>query len=172
MIKVLTHNCLRFILLIGMQVFLFKNMGYYNLITPYPYLLFLLLLPIGISNPILYFIAFLTGLTVDAFYDTLGVHAAACVTLAWMRIIFLRITLEAENHDSLTAPRLGVVSFRWFLPYILLSTFFHHLTLFLLATFSFRQFHYTLFSTIFSCIFTVLIILLFSLLTYRRKTRK
>jgi len=171
MIRILINNLLRFVVLMAMQVFLFKNMGYYNLITPFPYIFFLLLLPIGISNFNLYIIAFLTGLSIDLFYDTLGVNAAASVVLALTRIVFLKITLEAENHDKNTTPMLGEVSFRWFLPYILLSTFMHHLTLFMLATFTFRQFHYTLFSTIFSCIFTVLIMLVFSLLIYRRKKR-
>ncbi|HLW49939.1 MAG TPA: hypothetical protein VKZ78_03135 [Sphingobacteriaceae bacterium] len=171
MIRVLINNLLRFVVLLAMQVFLFKNMGYYNLVTPFPYIFFLLLLPIGISNFNLYIIAFLTGLSVDLFYDTLGVNAAAAVVLALTRIAFLKITLEAENHDKNTTPMLGEVSFRWFLPYILLTTFMHHLTLFMLATFTFRQFHYTLFSTIFSCIFTVLIMLVFSLLIYRRKKR-
>lgn len=171
MIRVLINNLLRFVVLLAMQVFLFKNIGYYNLVTPFPYIFFLLLLPIGISNFNLYIIAFLTGLSVDLFYDTLGVNAAAAVVLALTRIAFLKITLEAENHDKNTTPMLGEVSFRWFLPYILLTTFMHHLTLFMLATFTFRQFHYTLFSTIFSCIFTVLIMLVFSLLIYRRKKR-
>lgn len=157
--------------LVAMQVFLFKNIGYYNLISPYPYIFFLLLLPIGIPNLALYVIAFLTGITVDAFYDTLGVNAAASVMLVLTRIAFLRITLEAENHDKYATPMLGEVSFKWFLPYILLTCFMHHLTLYLLATFTFRQFHYTLFSTVFSCIFTVLIMLVFSLLMFRRKKR-
>lgn len=157
--------------LVAMQVFLFKNIGYYNLVTPYPYVLFLLLLPVGIPNAALYLIAFLTGITVDAFYDTLGVNAAASVVLAWMRIIFFKITLEAENHEKYATPALGAVSFKWFFPYVLFAVFFHHFALYMLTVFSFRLFHYTLFSTIFSCIFTVLIIMLFSLILYRRKQR-
>lgn len=171
MIRVLLSNILRFVTLVGMQVFLFKNIGYYNLVSPYPYIFILLLLPIGISNYALFIIAFFTGLTVDVFYDTLGVHAGASVVLAWIRIMFLRITLEAENHKGLTTPRLGEVSFRWFMPYLLLTTFIHHLSLYMLATFTFRQFHYTLLSTILSCIFTMLIMLLFSMLIYRKKHR-
>ncbi len=171
MIRILFNNTVRFVVLVAMQVFLFKNIGYYNLITPYPYIFFLLLLPIGIPNLGLYLIAFLTGLTVDAFYDTLGVNAAASVMLVLTRIAFLRITLEAENHDKYATPMLGEVSLKWFLPYLLLTCFMHHLTLYILATFTFRQFHYTLFSTVFSCIFTVLIMLVFSLLMFRRKKR-
>lgn len=171
MIKMFLHNALRFLVFVALQVVLFKNIGYYNLISPYPYVFFLLLLPIGTSNFLLYLIAFLTGMTVDAFYDTLGVHAAASVVLAWTRIAFMRITLEPDHHDKLATPLFGEVPFRWFLPYILLTTFTHHLAMYMLAVFSFVRFHYTLFSTVFSCIFTVIIMLLFSLLLYRRKRR-
>jgi hypothetical protein len=171
MIKLLVNNSFRFVVMMAMQVFLFKNMGYYNLINPYPYIFFLLLLPFGISNTLLFTIAFFTGLTVDIFYDTLGVNAAASVTLALTRISFFNITLEAENHDKNATPLLGEVSFKWFLPYVLLSCFTHHFILYVLATFTFRQFHYTLFSTVFSCIFTVLIILILSLLLYKKKKR-
>ena len=171
MIRVITGNIVRFLILVGMQVFLFKNIGYYNLITPYPYIFFLLLLPFGIPNLGLYVLAFFTGLTVDMFYDTPGVNAAASVVLAWARIGFFALTLESENHEKYATPLLGEVPFRWFLPYLLLTAFLHHLTLYMLAVFSFSQFHYTLFSTVFSCIFTVLVILLFSLFLYRRKQR-
>ncbi|ULT22914.1 hypothetical protein KUH03_27050 [Sphingobacterium sp. E70] len=55
-----------------MQVFLFQNIGYYNLVAAFPYVLFIFLLPTGTPNFLVYLIAFLTGLTVDSFYDTLG----------------------------------------------------------------------------------------------------
>src|SRR3546814_16836492 len=109
MVKVLSYNIIRFFVLVALQVFLFKNMGYYNLATPCPYLLFILLLPVGIPNFVLYGLAFLTGLTIDAFYDTLGVNAAACVALAWGRILFIRITLQSDQHENYMTPLLGTV---------------------------------------------------------------
>lgn len=171
MVKLLLYNILRFVVLVGMQAFLFKNTGYYNLSTPFPYILFILLLPIGISNFSLFCIAFFTGLTVDAFYDTLGVHAAACAALAWVRTIFLGVTLEADNHEKYATPMLGEVSFRWFFPYLWVTTLAHHTVLYTLEVFSFSQFLYTLISIILSCIFTVVIISLFSLVFYRKKRR-
>lgn len=171
MAKLLAYNIARFVVLIALQVFLFKNMGYYNLATPFPYILFILLLPLGTSNFLLYLIAFLTGIAVDAFYDTLGINAAACVALAWGRIIFLRITLQTDNYENYMTPAWGALPFRWFFLYSLLLSLFHHSVLFTLETFTFHQFHYTLIRILLSCIFTVIIILLFSLLFYRKKQR-
>lgn len=171
MTKLLIPNIIRFIVFLIMQIFLFKNIGYYNLITPFPYILALLLLPVGISNFLLFLIAFLTGLSVDIFYDSLGVHAAASTLLAWGRITFLKITLDVENQDKNITPIPSEVTFPWFLTYILITTFLHHLTLLTLERFSFFQYHLTLLSCILSCIFTVLICLIFSLLMYRKKQR-
>ena len=171
MAKVFSYNVVRFAVLVMLQAFLFKNMGYYNLATPFPYILFILLLPVGTPNFILYCLAFLTGITVDAFYDTLGVNAAACVALAWGRITFVRITLQTDQYENYMTPIVGTVSFRWYFLYVLALALFHHSVLFLLETFTFHQFHYTLTRILLSCIFTVVIILLFSLLFYRKKPR-
>ena len=171
MAKVLSYNIVRFFVLVVLQVFLFKNMGYYNLATPFPYVLFILLLPVGMPNFILYSLAFLTGLTIDAFYDTLGVNAAACTALAWGRILFIRLTLQSDQHENYLTPALGAVPFQWFFFYILALTLFHHSVLFMLETFTFHQFQYTLTRIFLSCIFTVIIILLFSLLFYQKKQR-
>lgn len=171
MAKVLSYNIIRFFVLVALQVFLFKNMGYYNLATPFPYVLFILLLPVGIPNFILYCLAFLIGISIDGFYDTLGVHAAACTALAWGRILFIRITLQSDQHENYMTPLVGNVPFRWYFLYVFGLTLFHHSVLFLLETFTFHQFQYTITRILLSCIFTVVIILLFSLLFYRKKQR-
>lgn len=171
MAKILIFNIVRFFVLIALQVFLFKNIGYYNLATPFPYILFLLLLPVGIPNFFLYCLAFITGITVDAFYDTLGVHAAACVALVWGRILFIRVSLQTDHYENYVTPMWGTVPFRWYFLYVFLLSLFHHFVLFLLETFTLHQFHYTLIRVFLSCIFTVTIILLFSLLFYRKKQR-
>lgn len=171
MAKVFSYNIARFVVSVMLQVFLFKNIGYYNLAAPFPYILFILLLPVGTPNFILYCLAFATGITVDAFYDTLGVNAAACVALAFGRIVIIRVTLQTDNYENYMTPLWGTVPFRWYFLYVFLLTLFHHIVLFFVETFTFHQFHYTLARILLSCIFTVIIILLFSLLFYRKKQR-
>lgn len=171
MAKILLENILRFIILILAQVFLFKNIGYYNLAAPFPYILFILLLPIRISNGLLFILAGLCGLTIDAFYDTMGIHSAACITLAFVRVIFINITLHTEDYEAMTTPGISEISFRWFLIYAFTLTFIHHFVLYLLEIFSFSHFFSTLTSIFFSCIFTVIIILLFEFLFYKQKRR-
>jgi len=167
----LISNIIRFLILIFIQVGLFKNMGYYNLATPFPYILFILLLPIGLSNFMLFVIALLTGLTVDAFYDSVGVHAAACVALVWFRIFFHRITLDIDAQESLNTPSWGNMGFKWFGTYVVLSTLAHHIVLFFVEVFSFKNFLNTLSSIVLSSVFTIVLIFIIGIVTYRRKSR-
>lgn len=171
MTKVLIYNTTRFVLLLFLQVALLKNIGYYNIVTPFPYILFILLLPINTSNLLLYVIAFLTGLTVDAFYNTIGVHAAACVALAFFRIFFFTITLEVDQRESFQTPSWGNMNFKWYGPYILIATFIQHLVLFFLEVFSFKNILDTLYSIVLSSLLTVVIIYVISLLTYTKKNK-
>jgi rod shape-determining protein MreD len=74
--KIILVNIFRWFLLLFIQIILLRNLSFYSLATPFVYVLFLLLLPFKIPNLLLYLIAFVTGLTLDAFYDTMGVHTA------------------------------------------------------------------------------------------------
>lgn len=171
MAKTIIYNIVRFVLLIFLQVALLKNIGYYNIAAAFPYILVIFLLPIGLPNLLLFILAFLTGLTVDAFYDSIGVHAAACVALAWFRIFFHNITLEVEDQDSFNTPNWGNMKFKWYSTYIILGTLIHHIALFLVEVFSFQNILYTVGSIILSSIFTIIVIFIISLLTYSGKNR-
>lgn len=169
--SVILINILRFILLICLQVFLLKNIGYYNLASPFLYILFILLLPFKIPNGLLFLLAFLTGLTVDVFYDTLGLNAAACTVLAYVRIVFISVTVQREGFDNEPDPSLGIMGFRWFIFYAIILTFFHHLVLFSFETFRFSDFGYILIRTILSSVFTVFLMTLAEFIFFRKKVR-
>ena len=165
-------NIIRFIVLVFIQVFLLKNITLYDLSTPYLYILFILLLPFETPNIILFALAFVLGLSIDAFYDTPGLHAAACVLLAFVRILFISITVQKEGFDNEPEPTLSVMGFRWFFTYALILTGFHHFFLFNLEVFMFSEIQYTLTRVVLSSLFTVILMLVSGLLFYRIKERK
>ena len=169
--RVLTINFIRFILLIATQVFLLKNIGYYNLSVPYLYILFILLLPFGIQNWLLFFLAFSTGITIDVFYDTLGLNAAACTFMAFVRILYISITVQRDGFDNEPEPSLGIMGFRWFLFYSLILTVSHHFILFTFESFKFSDLGYTLLRVLLSSIFTVILILITEFAFFRKKSR-
>lgn len=168
--KIILVNIVRWFLLLSIQVLLLRNMSFYNLATPFTYILFLLLLPFSTPNILLYLIAFGTGLTLDAFYDTLGVHTAACVTLVFVRILFISVTVSRDNFDE-PEPSLGNMGFRWFSLYAILCTFAHHLVLFFLEAFKLTELSYTLLRCVLSAIFTLFTVLLVELIFFNRKMR-
>jgi len=165
-------NLARFILLVFIQVFLLKNITLYNLSSPYLYILFILLLPFETPNLVLFALSFLMGLTIDAFYDTPGLHATACVLLAFVRILFISITVQKEGFDNEPEPTLSIMGFRWFFTYALILTLFHHFFLFNLEVFRFSEIRYTLGRVVLSTIFTVFLMLVSGLLFFRSKERK
>ncbi|MEJ7694932.1 rod shape-determining protein MreD [Daejeonella sp.] len=164
-------NTIRFILLIATQVFLLKNTGYYNLSVPYLYILFILLLPFNIPNGLLFLLAFVTGLTIDVFYDTLGLHALACTVMAFVRIIFISVTVHRDGFDNEPEPRLGIMGFRWFLFYAIILAFFHHLLLFSFEAFRISQFGYTIVRVLLSAVLSTFLILVTEFVFYRKKVR-
>jgi len=172
MSRAILINLLRFVLLVFLQVFLLKNITLYNLSTPYLYILFILLLPFEIPNVLLFALAFILGLTIDAFYDTPGLHAASCVLLAFVRILFISITVQKDGFDNEPEPTLSVMGLRWFFTYAFVLTLFHHFFLFNLEVFRFSEIPYTLTRFVLSSIFTVFLMLLTGFLFYRRKERK
>jgi len=171
MSRAIIINIIRFFVLVFMQVFLLKNVTLYNLSTPYIYILFILLLPFETPNIVLFALAFILGLTIDAFYDTPGLHAASCVILAFVRILFISITVQKEGFDNEPEPTMSNMGFRWFFTYALILTLFHHFFLFNLEVFRFSEIPYTLSRFVLSSIFTVFLMLLIGFLFYRRKER-
>ena len=172
MSRTILVNTIRFLVLVFMQVFLLKNITFYNLSTPYLYILFILLLPFEVPNILLFVLSFLLGLPIDAFYDPPGLHAAACVVLALVRIMFISITVQKDGFDNEPEPTLSIMGFRWFFTYALVLTLFHHFFLLNLEVFSFSEIQYTLSRVVLSSIFTVFLMLISGLLFFRRKERK
>lgn len=161
-------NIFRWFVLLFVQIFLLRNLNYYNLSTPFIYILFILVLPFKIPNLLLFIIAFFTGLTMDAFYDTLGVHTSACVALAFVRILFISVSVNRDAFDE-PEPSLGNMGFKWFSLYAILCIVFHHLVVFFLEAFKFNEVLYTLNRTLLSGVCTLLIILLIEFIFHNRK---
>lgn len=158
--------------MVFIQVFLLKNIGLYDIPSAYFYILFILLLPFNVPNLLLFALAFILGLTIDAFYDTPGLHAAASVLLAFVRILFISITVQKEGFDNEPEPTLGIMGFRWFFTYVAVLTVIHHFFLFNLEAFSLSQFESTISRVLLSSLFTVFLILISGLLFFKRKERK
>jgi rod shape-determining protein MreD len=171
MIKILI-NLLRFIVLVALQVFLLKNMVIYGLNVPYLYILFIILLPFETPNWLLFTLSFLLGISIDLFSDTLGLHATACIIMAFFRTVIIRVTVQEDSFDNEPEPTLGIMGFRWFFFYALILTLIHHFFLLNFEVFSFSEIPSTLSRVFISSLFTLILIFITELIFFRKKQRK
>lgn len=161
----------QFVLLVLLQVLLFNNLQLGGFINPFPYVYFIIALPISLGRIPLLFIGFTMGLMVDVFSDTGGIHAAASTLLAYYRPLFLKAQSPREGYESLAVPSLRAFGISWFLPYAALMVLMHHFALFFLEVFRFSEFFSTLLKVILSSVLTLFFILVTELLFVRDKRR-
>ena len=159
MINVVLSNVFRILFLILIQVTLLNNVNLHNTINPYIYVLFVLLLPLNTPIWGLLLLSFFTGLIVDTFSNTPGLHTASLVFMAYCRPLVLRIVVPRAGYENEPTPSLKNMGDRWFITYASILVVFHHFVLFYLEVFRMSEFFITLFRVIASSIFTMAIIL-------------
>jgi rod shape-determining protein MreD len=152
------YNIARFILLLAAQIIIFNKFNFLGYINPFPYILFIILYPVNGNKYGLLAASFFLGLTMDLFCNSGGVHAAACLMLAYFRPSIFKFSFglsyeyqTVRLNDTLTPERFS---------FILLAVIIHHLTLFVLEVFTFEYLWDIILRTIVSTLFTILICIL------------
>lgn len=148
------YNILRFVLLLAAQIALFNNIHLFGFVTPFPYILFIILYPVNGNRNALLVASFFLGLLMDMFMNSGGVHAAASLVLAYFRPSIFKFSFGLSYEyqtvrldDSLNKERFT---------FLLLAVVLHHLVLFLLEIFGFSYFFDILWRTFLSTLFTLL----------------
>ena len=166
-------NFFRFFLLIFIQVLVLNQIelggainGYLN---PYLYILFILMLPVNINKSLLLFICFLTGLSVDLFSGTSGMHASACLFIGLIRPSFLNLIAPREGYETTLILNMQGMGASNFLVYASVLVIIHHLVLFLIESFSFLNFFDLLLHVLTCSITTLLLIVLSQILTQKNR---
>ena len=148
---------IRFIVLVLLQVLILNNINFLGYINPYIYLLFTLTFPFNGNKSMLIVLSFLIGLTIDLFGDSGGIHAAACVVIAYLRPVILKFSFGVSyEYNSI---KINKVDFGQRLIYISVMVFLHHIVLFSMEIFNINHIMLLLKSTLFSGIFSIILIL-------------
>ena len=159
---------MRFILLVGLQVSVLNHINFLGYINPYVYILFIMLFPIKNNRTLFIFLSFLLGLTIDIFSDSGGIHAAACVSIAYVRPIILKFSFGTVYEYQTI--KFDTAEFSSKFIYIIIMTVIHHFILFSLEIFNISKVILTFQKTLFSSIFTIILCIMITII-FSRKTK-
>ncbi len=138
----LLRNILRFAVLILVQVYVLNKVPHlHRFIIPYLYFLFILWLPFSVSRQWLLVIGFFTGLVLDYFTMTPGLHAAACLLIAYVRPFLISILTPKDTTEfNYREPSPKAMQWTPYLVYVLVLTLLHHGYMVFLQWLSFGSF--------------------------------
>jgi len=166
--SIFSIHTIRFISLIFVQVLILNHINFLGYINPYIYILFIALFPVKNNRIVLLLLSFLLGITIDMFLDTGGIHAGACICIAYVRPIILKSSFGMiYEHQTI---RFDSVEFGSKLTYFTILTVSHHFVLFSLEIFSLSKILLILQKTLFSSIFTILLSIAITII-FSRKSR-
>ncbi|NCC72661.1 MAG: rod shape-determining protein MreD [Sphingobacteriia bacterium] len=167
----IVSNIIRFFVSWLVQVLIFNHLLLGTYIYPAFYVYFILLLPFQTKGWVLLLSSFFLGLGVDFFSNSLGMHAAASVFMAFFRPIFIKILTAGKETDSGESPGLKSSSFSKFLTYAFLLILLHHSMLFFLEIFGFTEVPQTILRIGLSSITTLFLVLLSQLIFSKNEKR-
>jgi cell shape-determining protein MreD len=136
------RNIIRFALFILIQVYVLDKIPHlHRSVVPYLYYLFILWLPYATPRVLLLLIGFFTGLTLDYFKMTPGLHAAACVLIAYVRPFVITI-LSPKDTTAFSHREPSPRGMGWspYLVYAFILTLLHHIYLTMLEWMQFGSF--------------------------------
>ena len=166
-------NLVQFLVFMALQIFVMPHLVLFNTAFCFIYIAFILFLPIQIPTVLLLLLGFTAGITIDTFQDTAGIHAGACVLLAYIRPYILRFLMPRDDYDAADTVNMKVMGFRWFMVYALILIFMHHMVLFFLELGGLKLVGFTFLKILTSTFYTFVVLVIVQLLFFpaRRASR-
>lgn len=161
-------NLLRFIGLVLVQVLVLKSITIggadFNYISIFVYPLFIILLPLRTPHSVLVLLGFLLGLSVDAFYDSYGVHASASVFTGFIRPYVLGIFEPKGGYNLNHSPTKHRFGINWFAIYAATIMFLHFFFYFSVEVFTFYYIGEIFLRTVSSFLISMILIIIYQYL--------
>ena len=156
----------RYIVVMLLQVLLFDQLQLWGACHPYIYILCLLMMPITLPRSVDMIIGAIAGLIMDVFCNSLGIHTAGCILLMFIRPYLLGGFVNDKDrlNEQISLRTIGMEAM---LKYVVVLVLIHHLTVFLLAAWSWRHIGFVLLETLVSSIVTISIIIGYNALRYK-----
>jgi hypothetical protein len=161
----IARSVFKWLIYVLLHIFVARHLVLFNYSFCFIYVGAILFLPVEINLTALLVISFFTGVTIDSFDNTLGLHASATLLIAYLRPIVIRYQLGqklTEGRLQLSIRELGLPAF---LSYAVLLISIHHIVLFLVEAGSVSLLPYTFLKIICSVLFTTVSVTLAQLLS-------
>ena len=149
-----------------LQVLLFNQLQLWGVCHPYIYVLCLLMMPITLPHSMDMLIGAVVGLIMDIFCNSMGIHTAACILLMFIRPYLLGVIVNDKDrlNEQISLRAVGMEAFA---KYVVILVLLHHMTVFLLAAWSWTHIGFVLLETLVSGIITISLIIGYNMLKYR-----
>jgi len=165
--KIISNIILAITLILAQGLF-FNNINFMGYINPFIYLFFIAYFPIKNNRTLFICCSFLYGLIIDVFSDTHAVHAAATLTVAFLRPNLLKLFFGMAYEHQVV--RFNSIDIKQNIFYLISIILIHQVILFGLEIFDFSKISLILKYSVNNGIFTFIsIFVLYELLINRGK---
>lgn len=158
-----------FISLVASQILVFNQLelGFGIHIMVYP--MFILLMPFDTRPVSLMFIAFITGLIVDWYTNSFGLHMSSAVFLAYIRPRMFSVLEPRDGYDVLKKPLLRDMGRKWFVTIYLSTLALHHFWFFLFEIFKLSEIFFIIQKTVLSTAVSFAVIALIQIIFFNKQ---
>ena len=152
-------NVLILITLVLFQVLACNHIMLFNVSMCFIFIYVIIRLPMDMSTNSVLTWAFLSGLVVDIFSDTLGINALACTILAMLRRPMLYAYVPRDDRTKNIVPSLRELGFAVYGKYLLSMSLVYCLLVFTIEYFNFADVKEIVIMTLASAAFTFIVLL-------------
>lgn len=172
MSKTVLYFILKFILLVLAQAVIFNNLVLFGVAMAFVFIYVVVSMPVSWSTNLSMTLAFVLGLAVDVFSDTLGVNALSCTILAFVRKpVFHLYTPHEEDFAELTPCQRSMGS-ATYMKYLLTMSLIYCLCFFCVEAMSLFNVALVALRIVASTVFTFIVIYALDSLTTNNNEKK
>ena len=151
-------NIILYIVILLVQVLLLNHINLLGYATPFLYIWLILRLPYDMPKGLVISIGFLTGLIVDIFCNTPGMHALSTTIIAYVRLAVLFLFVQPDDVKN-TLGGISSIETSITIRYYAITTLLYCLSLYVIESFSLFNFVTLIIKILSSSLLTIIMIL-------------
>lgn len=159
MAKTIFNNIFILICLILIQIMICNHIMIFNVAMAFVFIYVIVRLPMNLDTGWVLTWAFLIGLIIDIFSDTLGVNALSCTLLAILRKPVLYAYIPRDDRTKDIEPSLASLGFGIYAKYLLSMCCIYCLLLFVIEYFNYAAIKEVIIMSASSALFTFVLLL-------------